>query len=227
MVQEFHVLRCFSCQSFQVQQVKKVKKWLCKLCGQKQSLLKEFGRGSGADCRRHVQKLNAMRGAMMEEEHCTWASRAQLDEEKEEEEEENEGEEENEEVAEEVSLGSRWSRYLNTAEEAEPESPQQEEAGSEAGTQLCSSRKRRRTEELPHLEGDRDSQLIGPTVRRSADEAHHHLSTSTVDRSLSSNSQMQEEGPPVYGRSQVSNKPRPGLIVSSLFETDEDFSIDF
>uniref|UniRef100_A0A3B3BM54 MRN complex-interacting protein N-terminal domain-containing protein n=1 Tax=Oryzias melastigma TaxID=30732 RepID=A0A3B3BM54_ORYME len=56
-------------------QVKKVKKWLCKLCGQKQSLLKEFGRGSGADCRRHVQKLNAMRGAMMEEEHSTWASR--------------------------------------------------------------------------------------------------------------------------------------------------------
>lgn len=34
----------------------------------------EFGRGSGADCRRHVQTLNAMRGAMMEEEHCTWAS---------------------------------------------------------------------------------------------------------------------------------------------------------
>ncbi|XP_024120371.1 MRN complex-interacting protein [Oryzias melastigma] len=216
MVQEFHVLRCFSCQSFQVQQVKKVKKWLCKLCGQKQSLLKEFGRGSGADCRRHVQKLNAMRGAMMEEEHSTWASRAQLEEE----------EEENEEVAEEVILGSRWSKYLSTAEEAEPESPPQEEAGSEARTQLCSSRKRRRTDELPHL-GDRDSQLIGPTVRRSADEAHFHLSPSTLDCSLSSNSKMQEEEPPVCGRSQTSNKPRPGVIVSSLFETDEDFSVDF
>uniref|UniRef100_A0A3Q1EWG0 MRN complex-interacting protein N-terminal domain-containing protein n=1 Tax=Acanthochromis polyacanthus TaxID=80966 RepID=A0A3Q1EWG0_9TELE len=42
-------------------------KWSCKLCGEKQSLLKEYGRGSGADCRRHVQKLNAMRGAMMED----------------------------------------------------------------------------------------------------------------------------------------------------------------
>uniref|UniRef100_A0A3Q3MFP9 MRN complex-interacting protein N-terminal domain-containing protein n=1 Tax=Mastacembelus armatus TaxID=205130 RepID=A0A3Q3MFP9_9TELE len=41
--------------------------WSCKLCGEKQSLLKEFGCGSGPDCRQHVQKLNAMRGAMMEE----------------------------------------------------------------------------------------------------------------------------------------------------------------
>lgn len=39
-----------------------------------------------------------------------------------------------------VILGSRWSKYLSTAEEAEPESPPQEEAGSEARTQLCSSR---------------------------------------------------------------------------------------
>uniref|UniRef100_A0A3P9AIJ9 MRN complex-interacting protein N-terminal domain-containing protein n=1 Tax=Esox lucius TaxID=8010 RepID=A0A3P9AIJ9_ESOLU len=59
MVQEFHVLRCYSCQTYQVQQVKKSKKWNCKMCGEKQSVLKEFGRGSGVDCRRHVQKLNA------------------------------------------------------------------------------------------------------------------------------------------------------------------------
>uniref|UniRef100_A0A3Q2CF21 MRN complex-interacting protein N-terminal domain-containing protein n=1 Tax=Cyprinodon variegatus TaxID=28743 RepID=A0A3Q2CF21_CYPVA len=51
--------------------VKKVKKWSCKLCGEKQSFdLQEYGRGSGADCRRHVQKLNAMRGAMMEEQEA-------------------------------------------------------------------------------------------------------------------------------------------------------------
>lgn len=62
MVQEFNVLRCFSCQTFQVQQVKKAKKWTCKVCGEKQSLIKEFGRGAAADCRRHVQKLNALRG---------------------------------------------------------------------------------------------------------------------------------------------------------------------
>uniref|UniRef100_A0A3P8V5H8 MRN complex-interacting protein N-terminal domain-containing protein n=1 Tax=Cynoglossus semilaevis TaxID=244447 RepID=A0A3P8V5H8_CYNSE len=49
-------------------QVKKsTTKWSCKVCGEKQSLLKEYGRGSAADCRRHVQKLNAMRGAMVEE----------------------------------------------------------------------------------------------------------------------------------------------------------------
>uniref|UniRef100_A0A3P8QE71 MRN complex-interacting protein N-terminal domain-containing protein n=1 Tax=Astatotilapia calliptera TaxID=8154 RepID=A0A3P8QE71_ASTCA len=50
------------------------RKWSCKLCGEKQSLLKEFGRGNAADCRRHVQKLNAMRGAMMEEqERRSWS----------------------------------------------------------------------------------------------------------------------------------------------------------
>ncbi|XP_019713758.1 MRN complex-interacting protein [Hippocampus comes] len=67
MSQTFHVVRCFLCDCFQVQQVKKVKKWTCKLCGEKQSLLKEFGGGSAADCRRHVQKLNAARGAVLEE----------------------------------------------------------------------------------------------------------------------------------------------------------------
>lgn len=45
-------------------QVKKVKKWSCKMCGEKQSVFEEFGRGTGADCRRHVQKLNATRGQM-------------------------------------------------------------------------------------------------------------------------------------------------------------------
>ncbi|XP_039668527.1 MRN complex-interacting protein isoform X3 [Perca fluviatilis] len=111
MVQEFHVVRCFSCQSFQVHQVKKVNRWSCKLCGEKQSLKKEFGRGSGADCRRHVQKLNAMRGAVMEKlEHHTWSLWKQ---EVEEEEEEEEHEQE--------SPGSRWSKYLPPPEEAEPE----------------------------------------------------------------------------------------------------------
>ncbi|XP_076878623.1 MRN complex-interacting protein isoform X2 [Brachyhypopomus gauderio] len=69
MGQEFHVLRCFSCQAFQVQQVKKSKKWSCKMCGEKQSLIKEYGRGTGADCRRHVQKLNLLRGELLEVEN--------------------------------------------------------------------------------------------------------------------------------------------------------------
>ncbi|XP_049898501.1 MRN complex-interacting protein [Epinephelus moara] len=113
MVQEFHVVRCFTCQSFQVQQVKKVNKWSCKLCGVKQSLLKEFGRGSGADCRRHVQKLNAMRGARMEEqEQHAWSLWEQV-------EAEGECEEEYDQVSQ--TQVSRWSKYLDTPEEAEPE----------------------------------------------------------------------------------------------------------
>uniref|UniRef100_A0A6I8NPR4 MRN complex-interacting protein N-terminal domain-containing protein n=1 Tax=Ornithorhynchus anatinus TaxID=9258 RepID=A0A6I8NPR4_ORNAN len=63
-LQRFQVLRCFSCRLFQVHQVKKSNKWNCKACGEKQSLLKVYGQGSGADCRRHVQKLNLMQGLM-------------------------------------------------------------------------------------------------------------------------------------------------------------------
>ncbi|XP_033485631.1 MRN complex-interacting protein isoform X2 [Epinephelus lanceolatus] len=120
MVQEFHVVRCFTCQSFQV---KKVNKWSCKLCGVKQSLLKEFGRGSGADCRRHVQKLNAMRGARMEEqEQQAWSLWEQV-------EAEGEGEEEYDQVSQtQVSQTqvSRWSKYLDTPEEAELEEEEEE-----------------------------------------------------------------------------------------------------
>ncbi|XP_075712313.1 MRN complex-interacting protein isoform X2 [Rhinoderma darwinii] len=42
MVLEFQVLKCFSCQVFQVHQV--------------------YGQGTGADCRHHVQKLNLLQG---------------------------------------------------------------------------------------------------------------------------------------------------------------------
>ncbi|XP_075066128.1 MRN complex-interacting protein isoform X2 [Mixophyes fleayi] len=52
----------FACE----QTVKKSKKWACKLCGEKQSLLKVFGQGSGADCRHHVQKLNLLQGEVGE-----------------------------------------------------------------------------------------------------------------------------------------------------------------
>ncbi|KAG8438969.1 hypothetical protein GDO86_005232 [Hymenochirus boettgeri] len=66
MVQEFQVLCCFSCQTFQVHQVKKSKKWSCKLCGEKQSLVKIYGQGSGVDCRQHVQKLNMLQGEIQQ-----------------------------------------------------------------------------------------------------------------------------------------------------------------
>ncbi|XP_072041813.1 uncharacterized protein [Amphiura filiformis] len=61
MPQVFMVTSCYACSVFQVQQVKKVPKWVCKMCGEKQSLKKEYGRGSGADCRKHVQKLNLLK----------------------------------------------------------------------------------------------------------------------------------------------------------------------
>ncbi|XP_074505582.1 MRN complex-interacting protein isoform X3 [Sebastes fasciatus] len=126
MVQEFHVLQCFSCQSFQVQQVKKVLRWSCKLCGEKQSLLKEFGRGSGADCRRHVQKLNATRGAKMEEqEHHTWSLWKQVEADGEDEpKEDDQGSQA--QVSQAQGSQSRWSKYLDTPEEAEPEEDEEE-----------------------------------------------------------------------------------------------------
>ncbi|XP_046368871.2 uncharacterized protein LOC124143799 [Haliotis rufescens] len=62
--QVFQVVQCYSCHTFQVQQRKKVNKWVCKMCGEKQSIKKVYGEGSGADCRVHVQKLNTLRGEM-------------------------------------------------------------------------------------------------------------------------------------------------------------------
>lgn len=37
-MQEFRVLKCIECETFQVDIVKKAKKWMCKVCGQKQSV---------------------------------------------------------------------------------------------------------------------------------------------------------------------------------------------
>ncbi|KAK7484392.1 hypothetical protein BaRGS_00024397 [Batillaria attramentaria] len=68
---EFHALQCFSCQTFQVHQEGKAKKWTCKMCGEKQSIIKVYGRGSGKDCRLHVQKLNQHRGQQKELQEST------------------------------------------------------------------------------------------------------------------------------------------------------------
>ncbi|XP_004387241.1 MRN complex-interacting protein [Trichechus manatus latirostris] len=64
--QPARVLRCCSCRLFQAHQVKKSLKWTCKACGEKQSFLRDYGEGSGADCRRHVQKLNLLQGQISE-----------------------------------------------------------------------------------------------------------------------------------------------------------------
>ncbi|KAF6281035.1 MRN complex interacting protein [Rhinolophus ferrumequinum] len=63
---QVRVLRCCCCRLFQTHQVKKSLKWTCKACGEKQSFLRAYGEGSGADCRRHVQKLNLLQGQVSE-----------------------------------------------------------------------------------------------------------------------------------------------------------------
>ncbi|XP_058129794.1 MRN complex-interacting protein [Anopheles ziemanni] len=57
MPQELRVVRCFQCSKFQVDIVKKANKWMCKVCGVKQSLMKEYFRGSGKECRSVVHEL--------------------------------------------------------------------------------------------------------------------------------------------------------------------------
>lgn len=47
---------------FSLCKIKKVPKWNCKVCGEKQSRKKVYGQGKAIDCRKHVQKLNMMRG---------------------------------------------------------------------------------------------------------------------------------------------------------------------
>nr|XP_015205498.1 PREDICTED: UPF0544 protein C5orf45 homolog [Lepisosteus oculatus] len=126
MVQEFQVLRCFTCKTFQVHQVKKSNKWNCKMCGEKQSLMKIYGQGSGADCRRHVQKLNAMRGEIIqaEEDHACEQARFSED---------IQSQDENLSIAVEPNVeaekeASCWSNYLqDSTEESREETTRSEE----------------------------------------------------------------------------------------------------
>ncbi|XP_053538013.1 MRN complex-interacting protein isoform X2 [Ictalurus punctatus] len=140
MVQEFHVLRCFSCRTFQVQQVKKSKKWSCKLCGEKQSLIKEYGRGTGADCRRHVQKLNSLRGELLEVE--TERARTRWEEEEEECGVEVGPGDETQNLEQKTRVVSRWSKYVDRGENG-PEGDdehQEEEENVYTDTEQCRQR---------------------------------------------------------------------------------------
>ncbi|XP_057307289.1 MRN complex-interacting protein-like [Hydractinia symbiolongicarpus] len=73
MVQEFNVVRCFSCETFQVDQVKKSsQKWTCKICQEKQSLKQIYFQGNGKECRLNCQQLNMSRKdhKMIDKQHC-------------------------------------------------------------------------------------------------------------------------------------------------------------
>ncbi|XP_017080711.1 MRN complex-interacting protein [Drosophila eugracilis] len=59
---EFRVIQCLKCKMYQVDFVKKTKKWQCKICRERQDFLKEFFRGSSAECRNQVQQMNLVRG---------------------------------------------------------------------------------------------------------------------------------------------------------------------
>ncbi|XP_017127647.1 MRN complex-interacting protein [Drosophila elegans] len=67
MSQQIRVLQCIQCKMYQVDIVKKANKWECKICRQKQELLREFFRGSGPECRAKVQQLNLDRGMQEEQ----------------------------------------------------------------------------------------------------------------------------------------------------------------
>ncbi|KAH8408232.1 hypothetical protein KR215_000767, partial [Drosophila sulfurigaster] len=62
MSQQIRVLQCKECDLYQVDIVKKSNKWDCKVCHQKQVVLREFFRGTGAECRLKVQELNLEHG---------------------------------------------------------------------------------------------------------------------------------------------------------------------
>ncbi|CAD7081411.1 unnamed protein product [Hermetia illucens] len=58
---------------YQTDIVKKANKWQCKLCGEKQSLLQEFCRGTGKFCREYAQKMNS-KCTSMDEAHLEVAT---------------------------------------------------------------------------------------------------------------------------------------------------------
>ncbi|XP_006898213.1 PREDICTED: UPF0544 protein C5orf45 homolog [Elephantulus edwardii] len=113
------VLRCCSCHLFQVHQVKKSLKWTCKACGEKQSFLRAYGEGSGADCRRHVQKLNLLQGQASEMLFRSLEESVNANE------EEHAGHQQTENVSLQETLQpteSRWLKYLEKgSKELEPE----------------------------------------------------------------------------------------------------------
>ncbi|KAM8909173.1 MRN complex-interacting protein isoform 2-T2 [Spinachia spinachia] len=190
MAQEFHVLRCYSCESFQVQQ--------------------EFGRGTGADCRRHVQKLNTMRGAMMEEqEHNTCSSWKQV-------EAQRAGVPEEDYQIKGTGL-SRWHKYLDTP--AEPEEEEEDDVSLDRDM-----RKRGR------IKGGR---LDGCTPEQANSSSLEHGSP---PRKRSVNALSESPAPVFTSDSQWEESVSDDIIclpltrsllpVSSMFESGDDFSIE-
>ncbi|XP_045454494.1 MRN complex-interacting protein [Melitaea cinxia] len=116
MPQIFQVLRCYKCAVFQVHQTRKDNKWVCKLCGEKQSIKRHYGLGTSKECRIHVQKLNKMRGEKEE----ILKNRNDSDDSEYDENLDNNMRSNNDEkiiTPQNVSKESKWSVYVDKAEE--------------------------------------------------------------------------------------------------------------
>lgn len=59
MPQEFVVLRCKECRMFQKHLSGKTNKFTCKICYEKQSIIRCYSNGTGLECKRTVQRLNS------------------------------------------------------------------------------------------------------------------------------------------------------------------------
>nr|XP_060621394.1 MRN complex-interacting protein isoform X1 [Anolis sagrei ordinatus] len=177
MAQQFQVLRCCFCRIFQVQQVKKSKKWNCKVCNEKQSILKVFGQGSGSDCRRHVQKLNLLQG---ENQQAAMNMPRDIEEPTEMSDENTANfREELGQQEEETETTSRWTKYLDKrCEEQEEEVLQTEEEAC----MVRNTRKRKKTD-LYTTAGQRHEKKnmsgFADNVERFQESSHDSVTSST------------------------------------------------
>eukprot|EP00039_Didymoeca_costata_P006374 m.89623 g.89623 ORF g.89623 m.89623 type:complete len:178 (-) comp13232_c0_seq5:52-585(-) len=132
MPQIFQVLRCYACKTYQVQQRKKVNKWVCSMCGEKQSVQHVFTEGTGKQCRSTVQSINLKKGmAEAAQGELAMEALAEMDA-------------DSEAVAslqQEVTskkTKSKWSVFLETEEEDETDLQTQDENGVTYTTTIIS-----------------------------------------------------------------------------------------
>ncbi|XP_061644552.1 MRN complex-interacting protein isoform X2 [Phyllopteryx taeniolatus] len=205
MSQMFHVVKCFRCDCFQVQQVKKVKKWTCKVCGEKQSLLKEFAGGSGADCGRHVRRLNAGRGAASEEAAARSLRKRQ-------EEQTGSGDRRHQQQV------SRWSKYVDPPEDDDNEDILKDvccfhgNSMTDRKRKLDADGRHRSNVDTPDVRR-RPPPSSGPDVAVTWPRPLLPASSSTSDRGSAAPFVTADGGP----------RPRPLLPASSMFDSGEDF----
>ncbi|XP_061541131.1 MRN complex-interacting protein isoform X2 [Phycodurus eques] len=233
MSQMFHVVKCFRCDCFQVQQVKKVKRWTCKVCGEKQSLLKEFAGGSGADCGRHVRRLNAGRGAASEEAAARSLRKRQ-------EEQTGSGHRRHQQQVFPTQV-SRWSKYVDPPEDEDNQDILKDVWCFQSNSMTDRKRKR-------DADGRHRSNVDTPDVRRRpppssgpdvADTPGPEIAVTWPRPLLPASSSASDRGPAAAfvtadggpRRTAAAHPPvtwpRPLLPASSMFDSGEDFDVAF